>query len=289
MNQCGVPVGQVPPSQLMPQRPPAKAKTPLAPVQITYNDPLPIALQEQHPATLISYAVETQNTNDRSAGLSNQVQVPLAPVLPPPIDLKGTVAADGVQLNWTGIVHEHDTPDMRHIYRVYRREAGTNKDTIAGEVALTTLPQAEFVDHSFEWQKTYDYRVCVVTVVPTAAGPATQVEGDDSAPVEVVAKDVFPPAVPSGLQAVASGVGQRPFIDLTWAPVTDADLAGYNIYRHEESQQPTKINTDLVKTPAFRDGTVQLGTRYYYSVSAVDLRGNESSRSEETSETVPSS
>jgi fibronectin type 3 domain-containing protein len=113
------------------------------------------------------------------------------------------------------------------------------------------------------------------------------VEGNDSPPVVVIATDTFPPAVPSGLQAVASGVGQKPFIDLTWAPVTDADLAGYNVYRHQQGEQSVKINTDLVKTPAFRDNAVEPGKTYIYSVSAMDLRNNESARSEEASETVP--
>jgi fibronectin type 3 domain-containing protein len=39
--------------------------------------------------------------------------------------------------------------------------------------------------------------------------------------------------------------------------------------------------------PAFRDAQVVSGKNYFYSVSAVDLRGNESARSEETSESVP--
>jgi fibronectin type 3 domain-containing protein len=76
-------------------------------------------------------------------------------------------------------------------------------------------------------------------------------------------------------------------VDLIWAPDTDADLAGYNIYRHEEGAQPVKINSDLVKTPAFRDTTVLGAKKYFYSVTAVDLRGNESGHSEEASETVP--
>jgi fibronectin type 3 domain-containing protein len=42
-----------------------------------------------------------------------------------------------------------------------------------------------------------------------------------------------------------------------------------------------------VKTPAFRDTKVEGGKTYFYSVSAVDARGNESGRSEEASETVP--
>jgi fibronectin type 3 domain-containing protein len=43
----------------------------------------------------------------------------------------------------------------------------------------------------------------------------------------------------------------------------------------------------LVKTPAFRDMNVVAGKTYFYSVSAVDQRGNESGRSEETSEGAP--
>jgi fibronectin type 3 domain-containing protein len=91
------------------------------------------------------------------------------------------------------------------------------------------------------------------------------------------------------VQAVYSGEGQKPFIDLIWAPVTDADLAGYNVYRREGNEPPAKLNTELVKTPAYRDNVVASGKNYFYSVSAVDVRGYESARSEETSESVPTS
>src|SRR5580692_2782712 len=101
------------------------------------------------------------------------------------------------------------------------------------------------------------------------------------------ADDVFPPAVPTGLQAVFSGPGQKAFIDLVWAPVTDADLAGYNIYRSEGGGPAIKLNVELVRAPAYRDANVQAGKHYSYSVSSVDQRGNESGRSEEASEAVP--
>jgi len=113
------------------------------------------------------------------------------------------------------------------------------------------------------------------------------VEGDDSPAQRVFTNDVFPPGVPSGLQAVFSGAGQEPFVDLIWAPDTDADLAGYNVYRREGDGQLGKINSELVKAPAFRDQNVAAGKTYVYSVSAVDLRGNESAHSEEATEAVP--
>jgi fibronectin type 3 domain-containing protein len=54
-----------------------------------------------------------------------------------------------------------------------------------------------------------------------------------------------------------------------------------------ENEPAVKINTELVKTPRFADPGIQPGMKYFYSVSAVDLRGNESGRSEETTEAVP--
>jgi hypothetical protein len=145
----------------------------------------------------------------------------------------------------------------------------------------------EFHDHTVEWEKHYDYRARLVTVVSGPGKPEVEVEGDDTPAAQVFAHDVFPPAVPSGLQAVFSGVGQSPFVDLVWSPNTEADLAGYNIFRHEAGEQPARLNSEPVKAPAFRDPNVQPGRKYFYSVSAIDERSNESPRSEEASEQVP--
>ena len=144
-----------------------------------------------------------------------------------------------------------------------------------------------FLDQTIEWENTYFYRGAVVSVIESARKAAVEVEGDDTPEVKVFAHDVFPPAVPAGLQAVFSGPGQQPFIDLIWAPVTDADLEGYNVYRHEEGEAAVKLNSEPVKIPAFRDTQVVAGKKYSYSVSAVDQRGNESARSEEAGESVP--
>ena len=124
-------------------------------------------------------------------------------------------------------------------------------------------------------------------MVEVAGKPAVEVEGEDTKDVKVFAHDIFPPGVPTGLQAVFSGEGQQAFIDLVWAPVTDADLEGYNVYRHEDGAAAVKLNSEAVKTPGFRDMQVVAGKVYFYAVSAVDQRGNESGRSEGASERVP--
>jgi hypothetical protein len=195
--------------------------------------------------------------------------------------------AEGVVLSWTGIPLVPETPGLHHVYRLYRRPEGGNTDTVVAEVPLDASSTSRVVDHSFEWEKTYFYRATVVTLIHQEGKPETQFEGDDTPAVRVFAHDIFPPAVPAALQSVFSGIGQQPFIDLIWAPDTDADLAGYNVFRHEAGAEPVKVNSDLVNAPAFRDMNVASGKTYFYSVSAVDVRGNESARSQETSEAVP--
>lgn len=293
MSQCGTPVGEMPPGAAVSRN---NGKQ-----EASYVDTLPHELEQQNPDRLITYAVEARNDSGRAAGLSNQVQIPLAPTLPPPPNYKAELTASGVALSWECEPPPSTADRVRYTYRIYRRSVDSGADV---KLADVDCPDSRFVDDTFEWQKSYEYRITVVTSVNlgplhacSTKGPAEQgfsdcvevatVEGDDSPAQKIVTNDVFPPGVPSGLQAVFSGPGQRAFVDLVWAPDTDADLAGYKVYRREEGSQPAKINAELVKTPAFRDANVAAGKTYWYSVSAVDLRGNESTRSEESSEQVP--
>lgn len=264
---------------------PASAKTP--PVIATGKDTLPLSLEQQNPTGFMGYAVEALNSRGHSAGLSNQVQVPLAPTLPPPTDLAAKVTADGVVLAFTAALPERTLPELRYTYRIYRQEKGSAAAALVGEAPLSASPRVELVDHSLEWQKTYEYWATVVTIAPQKDKPSAEVEGENSTPITVFANDVFPPAVPSGLQAVFSGVGQKPFVDLTWAPNTDSDLAGYNVYRREDNGPWTRLNSALLPTPAYRDGNVAAGRTYFYAITAADAHGNESVRSPEASETVP--
>lgn len=280
MTECGNPAGEIAaPARRIPQ--------PRQPQPQTATDALPLSLEEQNPTADITYAVEVLNRDGRGAGLSNRVHVPAAPTLPPPQDLNAELSDDGVSLTWTATGETQTIPGLHHRYRIYRREEGSTKDAIAGELPLADAGPMRFPDSSFEWEKNYFYRITIVTIVAQAKNEV-QVEGDDSPPLRVIAHDVFPPAVPKGLQAVASGEGQKPFVDLIWAPVTNPDLAGYNVYRREPDGTAAKLNSDLVKAPAYRDSAVDPGKTYSYSVSAVDVHGNESAKSEEASEALPS-
>jgi hypothetical protein len=263
-------------------------------IQANYTDILSQELQKEDSTAEITYAVSVLNESGRSAGFSNQVQVPSAPTLPPPDHFRAAVKSDGVLLSWDCPQVTAASDLIEHKLRIYRREQGKQADAKISDAILTdcapaqsSTPPPEFLDQTFEWEKHYDYRATNVTVVSEPGKPEAEVEGDDTSAVPVFAHDVFSPAVPAGLQAVFSGVGQAPFVDLVWSPDTEADLAGYNIFRHEENQPPVKLNSEPVKSPAFRDSSVQSGRKYFYSVSAFDERNNESAKSEETSEQVP--
>jgi hypothetical protein len=254
----------------------------------SYTDTLPPELRVRDVFGSSTYAVEVLNRDGRAAGLSNQVHVPLGEALPAPADFSARVTAQGVVLTWSGALLSIPSPTpIRRSYRIYRRAEGTAQEILVGEREAGVDKNLSLTDQSFEWEKTYFYHASTFTVIAQPGKPEVSIEGDDTPEVKVFADDVFPPAVPSGLQAVFSGPGQQPFIDLIWAPVTDADLDGYNIYRHEEGGMPVKVNSEPVKMPAFRDAQVVSGKTYFYSVSAVDRRHNESARSEEASERVP--
>jgi hypothetical protein len=171
--------------------------------------------------------------------------------------------------------------NVQYAWRIKRREKGLN-DAVVVYRANAGDKAAIFVDTGIEWEKTYQYWITPVTLWQDGNRKG-EVEGDDSAIVDVFAHDSFPPAVPSGLEAVFSAVPQNSFIDLTWTPNTEPDLAGYNVYRHTANSPPQKINSELVKTPRFPDPGIQPDD---ISLVTADLRGNESSKSE-TSETAP--
>jgi hypothetical protein len=271
-------------------------ETPLKPAvtdnqrrKASVSDAISSVLSDSGHPDFLFYRVTSVSDRNRTSLPSNLVSVPAVETPPPPQTLALGLIPRGITVSF-------DIPPMpqpprlssQPLYRVMRRklDIGASAEAlVVGEVrpAGTSLP---IVDSGIEWEKKYEYWVRPITMWQSGAQRG-EVEGDDSSPVTILAHDTFPPTAPSGLEAVFSGLMQRPAIDLTWKPNTEDDLAGYNVYRHIGQETALKINSDLVKTPAFHDPNVTVGRTYYYSVTAVDLRGNESTRSVETSEAVP--
>jgi len=92
--------------------------------------------------------------------------------------------------------------------------------------------------------------------------------------------DLTPPAAPSGLAAVGSLYA----VNLTWNPALEPEIAGYIVYRADNSGGPfTALTGDLWPTNSFVDSTGVENVTYYYVVTAADDSGNESAPSNEAS------
>jgi hypothetical protein len=278
-DECGKVVGEVPAQQG------SEISRRDHPLQASFTDTLSPDLHAKPLAKAI-YTIEALNDSGRGAGFGNRVDVPLVPTLVPPSGVRAEVRADGVHIAISRQLDQSEPPDpkLQYWYQVTRTGVppAAGAPDLVGEVPA--LGDESVVDRNAEWEKHYAYTVTPITWVETQPNGKRiySVPGESATPIEVLTKDVFPPATPTGLQAVYSS-GEQKTIDLTWAPNTDADLAGYNVYRWVANGTPQKINSELVKTPTYRDPVAAPG-EYTYSVSAVDLRGNESAKSAEATE-----
>ena len=257
--------------------------------------PAPLAAGAARP---LSYFVELRNRSGRSAGLSNAAVV-LAGEAPPPIaGLAAEVRKEGVVLRWAAAEPPHQTAVRLHRKLLTPAAAKPKPGLLTPQpeaIDQSLLVQASpatpdrALDSQIEFGQTYEYRAQRVARV-LVDGRTLELPGELSAPLRVEAVDVFPPAVPTELAAVATPAqdGAAAAIDLSWQPVTDADLAGYAVYRREADAAWQRISpAKPVPAPGFHDAQVQAGHIYRYAVTAIDQGGHESARSTETEETVP--
>jgi fibronectin type 3 domain-containing protein len=81
-----------------------------------------------------------------------------------------------------------------------------------------------------------------------------------------------------GLWATTSGRGAT----LNWLPTTEADIAGYNVYRSLTSGTDyERLNRSLITKLFYRDTGLKKGETYYYVITAVNTSGGESGDSNE--------
>jgi hypothetical protein len=268
-----------------------------------FTDTLPPALAEGAPRVL-TYFVELDNRKGRAAGLSNGAQI-LAGEAPAAVDgLAAEMRREGVLLRWAPAPPDAAPVAVRLVRKLVSPPAPATSRSTEGPLAprpeppvrtLLIEPAARLdhaLDSSIQFGGTYEYRAQRVARVPVN-GETLELAGPLSGPVRIAAVNVFSPAVPRGLAAVATAgaEGAGPAIDLNWQPGTEADLAGYVVYRREAGQPDSSWQrispAQPVAQPDYHDVNVQPGHTYLYAVSAIDQQGHESARSAETEETVP--
>lgn len=269
--------------------------------EAAFTETLPYALASGEPRPL-SYFVELLNDKVRSAGLSNEAST-LAGEAPQAVNgLSAEMRKDGVLLKWTPDAEASASIVVPAVIRLDRKLLTPAKTKPQqGSLAAPAEPlertllvasgaqRCEAVDKDIRFGQSYEYRVQRVAEL-TVNGRKLELAGPLTAPVRIDAEHLFPPDVPGGLAAVATAGenGAGPAIDLSWQPDTEADLAGYIIYRREGDGGWQRISpAQPVVGPGYPDAHVQPGHTYVYAVSAIDQEGHESAHSAEAQETVP--
>lgn len=191
---------------------------------------------------------------------------------PPPGGLEGIPGDGSATLQWTPYA-KRDEDDNFFGYRVYRsRRSGTYNNAPVNDEPLT---KEFFTDTGLANNEPYYY-----IVRSAVKAGETITEGAPSAEILIIPVDKMPPSIPEGLTLIDTGDA----VSVSWIPVSDEDLLGYNVYRKRWKETAMKrINTAPLETAYYSDRNVARGESYLYAVTAVDNspQKNESALSRE--------
>lgn len=194
----------------------------------------------------VKVAVKVQNDRGRDAGWSNVVDLNVVPALPKPEELRAVAVPRGVQLTWRSGERQ---------FAVFRQ--GPDETAL---IRLGTADARTYTDETAQFGKTYRYAIQAI------ASPA---ESDLTETVTIKPEDTFAPGVPMNLSVVLGPASA----ELAWERVTDANLAGYRIYRDG------KPLADTGTGPSYSDRKIEAGRKYRYAVTSLSKAGVESAPS----------
>jgi hypothetical protein len=220
--------------------------------------------------TVLTFALRVRDERQRSSEFSAPVSFEIRIPPPPPENLRATVFVDNIAIRWDPAPADAASPAAPEPsgYNIYRSEARSSPTRLNDE----PVRDVEFQDKVFSFGRTYRYSVR--SVVP---GSPPFVESEESSPIEVEARDVFPPAAPAGLTAIA-GSG---FIALSWEANAESDLVGYRVWRRGENETEFVLLQEMGPTlNSYSDSAVEKNKRYVYAITAFDDAGNESQKSD---------
>lgn len=200
----------------------------------------------------VEIRVRATGPKGKQSSWSNAATLDVIEPLTTPSAIRAENVARGVAVRWQGAGPK---------YRIYRATA----DAPPQPVGDSETP--EYVDETTVYGIRYQYLV-------QALASDTQ-QGALAPAVSITPEDRFPPSVPAGLTGLAAAQS----VELAWERNTEEDFAGYNVYRAVDNSALLQLAA-RVESPTFSDTGVEPGKRYRYAVSAVDMKGNESARSE---------
>ena len=109
---------------------------------------------------------------------------------------------------------------------------------------------------------------------------SNQIESAPSETVSIKVTDIFPPEIPANLVCFKA----QDHLFLTWKPVLDTDFSHYRVYRRLPANKEFQLVADKGTSTSYKDKDLTAGKTYFYVVTSVDTKGNESEYSNEVKE-----
>jgi len=176
-----------------------------------------------------------------------------------------------VEINWDV---ENDRFYGVYIYRKSSAESDFKKITdkiiavskAPNENGELAYPKVFFEDRNIEKDLSYSYKLVPVDYFGQ--------EGTMSKVIDLVAKDFDAPSAPFNVRPDA----RMWDVTIRWQSDNDPDIHGFHVYRRKHFEEPkVRQNIDVLPRTdtVFKQKADKTGG-YYYSISSVDLAGNES-------------
>ncbi len=253
--------------------------------------------EENEPET-VRLAIEFVNRARHGAGWSNWQLFSSVPASAPPRIITARVSQRGVDLRWQA---PRPAPAGYRVYRetlsaparsqsrsisLKRTLAGSSPRPAAGSRQeqirvtrhwrpLADLPAraTRYLDRTARNGWRYRYTVRALTVFPRGPRHAgLSVESENAAPAELWVRQRIPPAAPRALEAIV-GLGHPPTVHLSWLPVPNRHLAGYDIYRQRAGGPWRKLNSTPQPATTYTDASAFVhSATARYGVRAVSTR-----------------
>ncbi|MDQ1350885.1 MAG: Fibronectin type-III protein [Acidobacteriota bacterium] len=211
-----------------------------------------------------------KNKSPLSGVVAMITQTPVKPI----DDLQITRENKLIKLKWSKPQTDVSGMPIANIagYKIFRRI----KPSKTGDAAVKTAEELfrkinynpvlneYFADGDTGRDGEYQYYVSTMTTNEIESGP--------SPIVSVSVSDIYPPEIPANLVSFKGA----DHLFLTWKASADTDLSHYRIYRKATEGGEFTLLADHVTGNQYKDKDVKKGTLYFYAVTAVDNKGNES-------------
>ncbi len=224
------------------------------------------------PGITHSYAVASVNAAFSISPFSDTVYGAAVPVaLPVPLNLKAIKTDKGVLLVWQ---------DMKEIvqgvagYKVYRCSLGIKSGKFSELKAVHSFCETNnYTDPIISQGIQYRYAITTLGNSNTESRMSLTAEY-----IEVIPK----PFPPSGLRAIAA----KNSILIHWDEPATTDIKEYRIYREGAGKKENLLAHVNSGKADYVDNTIEKNKSYYYKVSVVNVKGEESAKSSEVGVTL---